>query len=76
MHNYSILGQLKKQITHSYYTFYIAIKLKEKQDAMVVDCHHVACVVCVVTGKKSLKNIIIKIGIFFQNWEKSHLISI
>ena len=37
---------------------------------MAVDCHHVACVVCVVTKKK------LRLGFLFQNWEKSHLISI
>ena len=44
-------------------------------EAMVIDCHCVACVVlCVVTEKKSLI-FFLRLG-FFQNWEKSHLISI
>ena len=72
MHNYGIFGQLKKQV--SYYTYYIANKLKENSDAVVVDCHHVACVLCVVTEKKSLI-FFLRLG-FFQHWEKSHLISI
>ena len=41
MHNYVIIWSIKNKIaiTHTF-----AIKLKEKQVAMVVDCHHVACV--------------------------------
>ena len=44
MHNH---GKKTKQI--SSLTYNIAIQLKEKLDAMVVDCHHVDCVVCLVT---------------------------
>ena len=39
--NYSICGQLKNKLG---ITDTIAIKLKEKYDARVVNCHCVACV--------------------------------
>ena len=37
---------------------------------MVVDCHHVACVVCVVTEKNRIFFLYI-LGFFF-NWEKAN----
>ena len=61
-----IFGQLKNKlaITHS-----IAIKLKEKKEAMVVDCHHVACV-CVLTEWKFKKKMFLRLGIIFSNLGK------